>query len=123
MTHERLSLGARGEALAAAFLRRQRYRILEHNFTTPLGEIDLIARKGKVLAFIEVKTRRSLAFGSPAEAVGVRKQKQIIKAAKWYLASGRGRGLQPRFDVVAVLMEPQGAGVEHIPGAFEISPG
>ena len=119
MTHDRLSLGVRGEEVAAAFLRERRYRILERNFTTPLGEIDIIARKGRTLAFVEVKTRRSLAFGSPAEAVGARKQHQIIKAAKWYLASGRGKGLQPRFDVVAVLLSDGDVEVEHLPGAFE----
>jgi putative endonuclease len=119
MTYDRLSLGAHGEELAAAFLRERRYRIVERNFSTPLGEIDIIARKGKTLAFIEVKTRRSLAFGSPAEAVGARKQHQIIKAAKWYLATGRGQGLQPRFDVVAVLLSDGNVGVDHLPGAFE----
>jgi len=120
MTHERLSLGARGEELAVAFLRKQRYRILERNFTTPLGEIDIIARKGQTLAFVEVKTRSSLAFGSPAEAVGVRKQRQIIKAAKWYLASDVGKKLQPRFDVVGVLLRDDQAEVEHLVAAFEV---
>ena len=120
MTHERLSLGARGEELAVAFLRKQRYRILERNFTTPLGEIDIIARKGRTLAFVEVKTRSSLAFGSPAEAVGVRKQAQIIKTAKWYLAEGKGRGLQPRFDVVGVLLHGQQTEIEHVVAAFEV---
>ncbi len=120
MTHERLSLGARGEEIAVVFLRKQRYRILERNFTTPLGEIDIIARKGRTLAFVEVKTRSSLAFGSPAEAVGMRKQQQIIKAAKWYLASGQGNRLQPRFDVISVLLQDNGVDIEHVPAAFEL---
>ncbi len=120
MTHERLSLGARGEEMAVAFLKKHRYRILERNFTTPLGEIDIIARKGRTLAFVEVKTRSSLAFGSPAEAVGLRKQQQIIKAAKWYLAERRGRELQPRFDVIAVLLQGECADIEHVPAAFEL---
>ena len=120
MTYERLSLGSRGEEVAAAFLLERRFRILERNYTTPLGEIDIIARKGKTLAFVEVKTRRSLAFGSPAEAVGERKQRQIIKAANWYLASGQGRGLQPRFDVIAVLIGHTNVEVDHLAGAFEV---
>lgn len=119
MSHERLSLGSQGEDLAARYLQDRRFKILERNFSTPLGEIDIIARQGRTLAFIEVKTRRSNAFGSPAEAVGPRKQRQILKAAKWYLASGQGRGLQPRFDVIAVLMQSTEVQVEHIPAAFE----
>lgn len=119
MSHERLGLGARGEEIAARYLRKRRFKILERNFTTPLGEIDIIARQGQTLAFIEVKTRSSRAFGAPAEAVGPRKQHQIIKAANWFLSSGRGKGLQPRFDVVAVLVREGQAEVEHIPAAFE----
>lgn len=118
MSHERLSLGAQGEEIAVRFLSKQRFRILERNYTTPLGEIDIIARQGRNLVFIEVKTRRSQAFGSPAEAVGPRKQNQIVKAAKWYLASGHGRGLQPRFDVVSILMQGKTPELEHFPAAF-----
>lgn len=119
MSHERLSLGAHGEEMAVRYLRKHRFKILERNFTTPLGEIDIIARQGRTLAFVEVKTRSSRAFGSPAEAVGSRKQHQIIKAANWYLATGRGKELQPRFDVVSVLVREGQTEVEHIPAAFE----
>ena len=119
MSHKRLGLGARGEEIAVRYLRERRFKIIERNFTTPLGEIDIIARNGRTLAFVEVKTRSSPAFGSPAEAVGSRKQHQIIKAANWFLASGRGRGLQPRFDVIAVLVRAGQVDVEHIPAAFE----
>ncbi|MCK4536193.1 MAG: YraN family protein [Desulfuromonadales bacterium] len=119
MSHERLSLGARGEEIAVRYLQDRRFKILERNFATPIGEIDIIARQGRTLAFIEVKTRRSNAFGSPAEAVGPRKQRQILKTAKWYLASGQGRGLQPRFDVISILVQGENVQVEHIPAAFE----
>jgi len=85
-----------------------------------VGEIDLIARLGKTLIFAEVKTRRSNAFGTPQEAVGATKQRQIIRTAQWYLGNGKGRGLQPRFDVIAVTPGPNGAVVEHIPDAFGI---
>jgi putative endonuclease len=118
MTEERLSLGRWGEAEAARYLRRLGMKILERNMRTPVGEIDLIARQGRTLVFVEVKTRRSDAFGTPQEAVGPFKQRQILRAAQWYLGDGRGRGLQPRFDVVAVRPGPQGAVVEHIPDAF-----
>lgn len=118
MTEERLSLGRWGEEEAARFLRRLGMTIVERNLRTPVGEIDIIARQGKTLVFVEVKTRRSDAFGTPQEAVGPTKQRQIIRTALWYMGDGKGRGMQPRFDVVAVRPEPQGARVEHIVNAF-----
>jgi len=118
VTEERLNLGRWGEEEAARFLRRLGMRILERNLRTPVGEIDIVARFGKFLVFIEVKTRRSDAFGTPQEAVGPVKQRQIIRAAQWYLGNAKGGGMQPRFDVVAVRPGPQGALVEHIVNAF-----
>jgi putative endonuclease len=118
MTEERLSLGRWGEEEAARFLRRLGMTIVERNLRTPVGEIDIVARHGKTLVFVEVKTRRSDAYGAPQEAVGPTKQRQIIRAAQWYLGDGKGRGLQPRFDVVAVRPGSQGACVEHIANAF-----
>lgn len=100
------------------YLQRQGIRILERNYRTPVGEIDIIARKGKTLLFIEVKTRRTPAFGTPQEAVGPTKQRQIVRTAQWFLASGQGRGLQPRFDVLAVRPEEGSARIEHIENAF-----
>jgi putative endonuclease len=118
MTEERLSLGRWGEEEAVRFLRRLGMTIVERNLRTPVGEIDIVARQGKTLVFVEVKTRRSDAFGTPQEAVGPTKQRQIIRTALWYMGDGKGRGMQPRFDVVAVRPEPQGARVEHIVNAF-----
>jgi putative endonuclease len=119
MTHDRLSLGRQGETAAAAFLERQGMKILERNFRTPVGEIDLVARDRRFLAFVEVKTRSSTGFGVPAEAVGPRKQHQIIQAAKWYLKGRPHANLQPRFDVIAVIVSGDRPQIEHIPGAFE----
>lgn len=118
MTEERLALGRWGEEEAERFLRRAGYKILARNFRTPVGELDIIARHGKLLVFVEVKTRRSAAFGSPQEAVGPVKQRQIVRAAQWYLGNGHGKGLQPRFDVVAVRTGPDGALIEHLQDAF-----
>ncbi|MBE0503799.1 MAG: YraN family protein [Desulfuromonadales bacterium] len=118
MTEARLSLGRCGEEAAALYLAEQGYRIVARNLRTPVGEIDIIAQQGKLLIFIEVKTRRSLAFGSPQEAVGPRKQRQIIRTAQWYLSDARHRGLQPRFDVIAILYLPTGPQIEHIVNAF-----
>ena len=119
MTEARLSLGRMGEDAAAQYLRRIGMTILQRNFHTPVGEIDLVARQRRTLVFVEVKTRRSSAFGAPAEAVGRRKQLQIIRAAKWYLNDNPGTGLQPRFDVISVLVSGSAMDIEHIPGAFE----
>jgi len=118
MTEERLSLGRWGEEVAATFLKKAGYALLERNLRTPVGELDIIPRHGKILVFVEVKTRRTLAFGTPQEAVGATKQRQILRAAQWYLASGEGKGLQPRFDVVAVRPGPAGPLIEHIADAF-----
>lgn len=120
MTEARLSLGRSGEEAAALYLAAQGYRVVARNLRTPVGEIDIIAQKAKVLIFVEVKTRRSLAFGTPQEAVGPRKQRQIIRAAQWYLSDAQQRGLQPRFDVIAILYPPSGPQIEHIVNAFGI---
>ena len=118
MTEERQTLGRWGEAVAADFLRRQGMKIIERNLRTPVGEIDIVGRLGRELVFVEVKTRSSNLFGTPQEAVGARKQRQILRTAQWYLAGGRGVGLQPRFDVVAVRPGPDGPLIDHIPDAF-----
>lgn len=120
MTEERLALGSWGEDRAVAYLKRCGLTILERNFRTPVGEVDIIARYGKVLVFAEVKTRRSARFGSPLEAVGPVKQRQIIRAAQWYLTRHGGK-LQPRFDVIAVVPGAgDSAAIEHVPNAFGI---
>ncbi|WP_432822764.1 YraN family protein [Trichloromonas sp.] len=118
MTEARLSLGRWGEEQAVLFLRRKGLKILECNLRTPVGEIDIVARHGKLLVFVEVKTRRSLAYGTPQEAVGPVKQRQILRAAQWYLADQGAAGIQSRFDVVAVLADGGQAKIEHIPDAF-----
>ena len=118
MTETRLSLGRCGEDAAALYLVAQGYRVVARNLRTPVGEIDIIVQKGKNLIFVEVKTRRSLAYGTPQEAVGPRKQRQIIRAAQWYLSDAQHRGLQPRFDVIAILYLPSGPQIEHIVNAF-----
>lgn len=120
MTEERLKLGAVGEEAAARYLRKLGAKILERNFRSPVGEIDIIARLKQVLLFVEVKTRSSGSFGSPAEAVGCRKQGQIIRTAQWYLQQGNGKNLQPRFDVVSVLLKDETLEIEHFPSAFEL---
>lgn len=104
MTREKKDKGDRGEERAAAFLEAQGYRILERNYRCPLGEVDLIARDGATVVFVEVKTRSSSRFGSPQAAVGPGKQKRMTAVALFYL-KGRGWLTAPaRFDVAAVSL-------------------
>ncbi len=112
MTQDRLTLGRQGEDAAAQYLKRKGMKVLERNLRTPVGEIDLVARDRRFLVFAEVKTRRGSAFGSPAEAVGPRKQRQIIRTAKWYLNDQRDHGLQPRFDVIAITVQGDNLQIE-----------
>ncbi len=118
MTEQRLALGRWGEEQATAFLRRQGFRILQQNYRTPVGEIDIIARNRKLLLFVEVKTRRGTGFGLPQEAVGPFKQRQILRTAQWYLNNSPAGKLQPRFDVIAILERRGEAFIEHLQGAF-----
>ena len=88
----------------------------------PVGEIDIIARKGDVLAFVEVKTRHGNRYGTPAQAVNFHKQKKIIQTAQWFLRQKRLSEDKCfcRFDVVEVYALPEGKWqVHHLPGAFE----
>jgi putative endonuclease len=95
------SEGARAEALAAAYLERQGLAIVARNFRTRLGEIDVIARDGPVLVFVEVRMRRSARFGGAAESITATKQARLVAAANVYLAR-LGREPPCRFD--AILM-------------------
>jgi putative transposase len=114
----RRQLGDHGEDLAAAALRKQGYKILERNYTTPLGEIDLIARQGKTLVVVEVKTRKSTRFGSPQEAVSAAKQAKLRRLADYYLKDKRLTDTPVRFDVVAITLSDAVPQIEIIPSAF-----
>ncbi|MBI4227085.1 MAG: YraN family protein [Candidatus Omnitrophica bacterium] len=118
----RQQLGAAGEQAAVTELRRRGYRILERNVRTVLGELDLVARDGTMLCFIEVKTRRSMAFGLPQEAITRQKQWHLIRMAQWYLKARGLSGRPARFDVVGVLMgrDDRPTSVEVIPNAFDV---
>jgi putative endonuclease len=113
-------LGDRGEREAALYLRRQGLRVLVRGYRTPRGEIDLIARDGDTLVFVEVKTRRQ---GQPAEAVTPEKQERLTLAALHFLRRHRLLEGRSRFDVVAVVWPDQNRTplIEHIRNAFEAS--
>ncbi len=99
----RSTLGERGERVACEFLQKYGYKILEKNYKCKIGEIDVIARRQGRLAFIEIKTRTSAQFGTPQEAVDLRKQEKIFKVAQWYLKEKKASNTPVAFDVVAVL--------------------
>lgn len=119
-TMEKKELGKKGEELALQFLKKKGYRILEKNYICRLGEIDLIAQEKDTLAFVEVKTRRSTAFGPPQMAVDQKKQEQLSKAALQFLKERRLEEAKARFDVIAILFGPQGAEIELIRNAFDL---
>ena len=114
----RRSLGDRGEDMAAAHLKKQGYKILERNYRTPIGEIDLVARHQGALVFIEVKTRRSRRFGSPQEAVHPAKQERLRNLAEYYLQQQGLGEVMVRFDVVGILWQEGKPQIEVIEGAF-----
>ncbi len=119
MTLARQKLGRTGERLASKHLEKAGYQIIERNYRTRSGEIDLIAMDGEILVFIEVKTRSSNRFGDPLEAVTPAKCRQIARVALEYLSRGGYRGCPARFDVVAVLTGPPDR-VEVVRNAFSL---
>ena len=101
------ALGILGEKLASSFLRMKGYQIILKNYQTVLGEVDLIARHGGVLTFIEVKTRRSTEMGDPLESITFHKKRQIVKVAQYYLKRYGIYDFPCRFDVVSILLLPE----------------
>ena len=112
-------LGRTGEDRAARFLVSQGYRILERNYSTRSGEIDLIALHQGYVVFVEVKTRTSNAFGAPELAVTPQKQRRMTKAALGYIKRKQLHQTPCRFDVVAVMPGAERP-VEVIQNAFEM---
>ena len=112
-------LGDRGESCAAEYLQRQGCRILMRNYRTKIGEIDLIAEDHGTLVFIEVKTRSSVRYGTPAEAVNYQKRQKIIQTAYWYLRAQHREDAVCRFDVLEVYAAGDSWTVHQIRNAFE----
>lgn len=112
--------GPQGENIAVLFLEKQGYTILARNYRQRFGEIDIVAEEGNVLVFVEVKTRNNDRYGSPFEAVDIRKQQKLSLMAQDYISRNKMEDRSARFDVVAVLLNqasrPQ---VEHIRDAFD----
>ena len=98
-------LGSVGEKTAVKFLKKKKYKIVKTNEVTPLGEIDIIAKDGEYLVFLEVKARKDDQFGAPREAVTPLKQRHIVNSAKFYLKKENQLDEKVRFDVIEVFLE------------------
>jgi len=112
------SAGARGEDLALRYLIGRGYEVVERNYRTRRGEIDLIVRKRDTIVFVEVKLRHSTEFGDPLEAVTPRKQATIRSLAEQYLADHQPDYDTVRFDVIGILAERGSLRVTHVENAF-----
>ena len=121
--NDRKERGSWGEDRAALYLRLHGYKVVERNFRCRQGEIDIIARKGDIVAFVEVKQRKNADFGEAREFVTYSKQRRVIAAAELWLLKTRCE-LQPRFDVIEVYA-PEGTKtlrpeIHHIENAFSL---
>jgi len=101
----RKKLGRRGEKAALHFLQKHGYQILEYSYRCKVGEIDIVAREGTEMVFVEVKTRCSLSFGLPVESISRQKRKKLTQLALIYLGHHKLDNTPCRFDVVGVLLE------------------
>lgn len=110
-------LGKLGEELAADYLLKNGYTILQRNWSFQKAEIDIIAQKGNVLAIVEVKTRSTLEFGLPQEFVKPAKIKLLVKAVNEYMLQN-DIDAEVRFDIASVYKEGKGYEVEHLEDAF-----
>ena len=114
------ALGKLAELKACEYLKKKRYKLLDTNYSSRFGEIDLIMQKGQYICFIEVKMRNERSIAAPAEFVDYRKQQKIITTAEIYLAN-HDVNLQPRFDVIEVYTENNNIKlIKHLENAFEL---
>ena len=114
---EHIDLGKAGEAIALEYLSGKGYRILAHNWRFGREEIDIIARDGNFLVIIEVKTRSSNLFAEPEAAVTKSKQRILVRAANAFVNYRKQQG-EVRFDILSILLRPQGTVINHIIDAF-----
>ena len=121
MAKDKKSVGHHGEDLAVKHLRRQGYKIIQRNFRTPRGEIDIIAKHKGVLIFVEVKSRQSTRYGDPKWAITADKQRKISMVALEYLKRHAELQTSARFDVVTIQSSAQAPKIDVIVNAFELA--
>jgi putative endonuclease len=123
MTKATNSFGELGERIAARWLERQGYTVLARRWRSGHRDIDVIAARDGVVAFVEVKTRAAMEFGDPVEAVHAQKQRSLVRSAREWMARHDAQGTNGasyRFDVIGVLLRDRTAWVRHIEGAFTV---
>jgi putative endonuclease len=112
--------GDEAEERACRFLEGAGFRIAERNWRGNGGEADIVARKGELLAFVEVRSREAPSFGTPEEAVDLAKRRRIVRAARHYLSTiPAASWREARFDVIAVEGNGETAALRHYPAAFD----
>jgi len=121
MQNKEQKFGERSETLAAWYLEKNGYKILEQNYRNRMGEIDIIAKEKKTLVFVEVKSRRSIRYGSPKWAVTPKKQRKISMVALYYLKTTKQIDVKARFDVVAITSNRDEPQIEIVKNAFELA--
>ena len=121
MTKERIALGKFGEELALRRIKHLGYTKIVRNFRCPLGEVDIIARDGDTLVFLEIKTRRGRPIDYAKEAVNAKKKRQISKVALAYMKATNCSNVRARFDVVAISLGGGKPEIEVIKNAFELA--
>ncbi len=123
MLNKQQIFGKISESIAEKHLRKKGYKILERNYSTNIGEIDIIAKHKKTIVFIEVKARKSDRFGAAKYAVTLKKQKKISMVALSYLKKTENINSRARFDVVAINESRGGSSIEIIKNAFDLAYG
>lgn len=124
MLTARQRLGIRGESIAARWLMLRGWEILDRRFQNGHRDLDLVVSRvedgvrGRLIAFVEVRTRFSTDFGTPAESVGWKKQRELVRSARVWIASNKCSGDQYRFDVVGVIVGDGRVQIQYIPDAF-----
>ena len=113
MGNDNINLGESGEDQAAFYLKNKGYTIVESNYKTVFGEIDIIAQDKKTIVFVEVKTKSNSSFGLPEEMVTQKKKEHLIRTVQWYLKENKYLG-KARIDVIAIDDE-----IRHIENAVE----
>ena len=123
MQNKRQQFGKESESTAVRHLKKNGYKILEQNYRTKIGEIDIIAKDKQTLVFVEVKARKSHFYGNPKWAVTPKKQRKISMVALYYLKATKQNNVKARFDVVSITNADDQPIVEIVKNAFELAYG
>ncbi|MDH5435130.1 MAG: YraN family protein [Gammaproteobacteria bacterium] len=121
-TNQHLHAGKMAEDSALSYLQKKGLKLIERNFNSTYGEIDLVMNENKVTVFVEVRYRKNTTYGSAADTVDYRKQSKLASTAMFYLQKNKPAAKRPcRFDVVSITGHPEQGDIQWIPNAFEVS--